>query len=114
MAHDKVEYAGVWEVHSRLRPKFWEELDLRVKHSVSGRDVIVLVGTPWACVNHYFRDGGGWLDLTLKKVGTDETIKGSFDMAKGVWKPERGAGISAADWHRQFAGREPPPGEWPK
>jgi len=113
MAYDKVEYAGTWELHSRLRPKFWEELDLRVKHTPTGRDTIVLEGGPWACVNHYFRDGGGHLDLTLRKVGSDETIKGSFDMTRGVWKPERGAEVPGAEWHRLFTGREAP-GEWPK
>lgn len=112
MAYDKVDYAGTWEAHSRLRPKFWEELDLRVRHTVSGRDAIVLVGSPWACVNHYFRDGGAWLDLTLRRIGSEETVKGSFDLARGVWKPEGGPELSAADWHVLYAGK-PPPGPWP-
>ena len=113
MAYDKVEYAGTWEVHSRLRENYWEELDLRVRHTVTGKDAIVLVASPWACVNHYFRDGGGYLDLTLRKVGGSEEAKGSFDMTRGVWKPERGPELPAAEWHRTFAGSAGP-GPWPK
>jgi len=113
MAYDKVDYAGVWELHSRLRPKFWEELDLRVKHTPTGREAIVLENAPWACVNHYFRDGGGWLDLTLRSIDGNQTVTGSFDMARGVWKPERGPELPAAAWHKQFAGTDAP-GPWPR
>ncbi len=113
MAYAKAAYAGVWELHSRLRPKFWEELDLRVKHTPSGRDAVVLEDAPWACVNHYFRDGGGWLDLVLRNVTTNAQVKGSFDMTRGMWKPEKGPEIPAAAWHEHFAGRAGP-GPWPK
>lgn len=114
MSHGSAVHAGSWTLETWLRKDFWEELDVRITHVPSGKRAIVLVKGPWVCGGYSFRDSGSWLDLTLCKVGGTEKVIGTFDMSRGIWKPEKPAGpeLSAAEWHRLYAGKEPP-GPWP-
>lgn len=112
MPHVGTVHAGSWTLQSWLRRDFWEQLDIRVTHATLGKRAIDLVNAPWTCGGFSFRDGGAFLDLTLSRA--DEKVSGTFDMARGIWKPEKPSGpeLSAAEWHRTFTGREPP-GPWP-
>ena len=114
MAHGSAIHAGSWTLETWLRKDFWEELDIRVTHSSLHKRAIDLVKGPWVCGGYYFRDGGAWLDLTLCRVGGTEKVTGSFDMQRGIWKPEKpfGPDMTATEWHRLYAGREGP-GSWP-
>lgn len=111
---DNADFAGPWMLLYWPR-EVWDRNHIRVSHPVRNLTVIELTddGSPWSAAEWSFGPQGRTLALTLVRGTGQETIKGVFDMATGVWTPEGGGpSFSAPQWHSTYAGNAAPDG-WP-